>query len=97
VRCAIDKIQDCLLCCQSHFEGSEINPVEVIVEEQHGGYFRLKVGQSLNLVEVFEYLENNKTRFHIFDYNVSQCSLEQVFLKIAKEQEEEPTVIHFIP
>lgn len=43
----------------------------------------------LDLADVFRGLETNKVELEIFDYSVSQSTLEQIFLQFAKEQEEE--------
>ena len=60
-----------------------------VVEEVHGGYVRLKVSKDVDLAAAFSALEDNKAALQILDYNISQCTLEQVFLKFAKDQEEE--------
>jgi hypothetical protein len=44
---------------------------------------------NLDLVKAFQTLETTKERFGTVSYTVSQSSLEQVFIKFAKEQEEE--------
>ena len=63
---------------------------DVVLEELHGGYFRMRVGQDINLANAFDALEKYKGEYEIYDYNISQCSLEQVFIRFAREQEEEP-------
>lgn len=59
------------------------------VEEVHGGYIRLRVDNNIDLAAAFSALESNKAALEITDYSVSQCTLEQVFLRFAKDQEEE--------
>jgi len=60
------------------------------MEEAHGGYFRMKVAsRQVDLARVFQAFEDNKQQLQIFDYSVSQCTLEQIFLQFAKDQEEE--------
>lgn len=84
VRTVPEKRDDCMALCRSVLHGAE-------VEEVHGGYFRMKVarGGDVELAGVFQAFEANKERLQIFDYSVSQCTLEQIFLQFAKEQEEE--------
>ena len=45
-----------------------------MIEETHGGYFRMKVqsNRQLDLAEIFRTMEENKERLDIFDYSVSQ-------------------------
>lgn len=69
-------------------QGASVLSIEL--EERHGGYFRLKIGKGLDLGRAFEKLEKSKDRLGIYDYNISQSSLEQVFINLAREQEEEP-------
>jgi hypothetical protein len=59
------------------------------VEERHGIFLRIKTSNEIDLARVFDFFESNKERLKIFDYSVSQCSLEQIFINFAKEQEEE--------
>lgn len=59
------------------------------IEEEHGGYFRLHVPGNVDLAAAFDALERNKAALEIYDYSISQCSLEQVFIRFAREQEEE--------
>jgi len=51
----------CIALCQS------IMPA-CVVDEQHGCFLRLKVGQDVNLALAFEALESNKARLGILDY-----------------------------
>lgn len=62
---------------------------QVVVEEVHGGYVSLKVSKEVDLAQAFSALEAHKAALNILDYSISQCTLEQVFLKFAKDQEEE--------
>ena len=82
VRCSPSRIQDCIQLCQTVM-------TDAVVEELHGGYVRLKVSKEVDLAGAFNTLERNKVAFDIYDYSISQCTLEQVFLKFAKDQEEE--------
>ncbi|CAE7537317.1 ABCA3 [Symbiodinium natans] len=57
--------------------------------EGHAGRFLYQLpprGESLQLGRVFQALEAEKGRLGITDYSLSQPSLEQVFLRFAKEQ-----------
>jgi hypothetical protein len=47
------------------------------------------VSGSLQLGDLFEKLEEVKTSLNIVHYSVSQCTLEHVFIRFAKEQHEE--------
>ena len=40
----------------------------------------------IKLADCFRLFENNKEKLHILDYSVTQCSLEQIFIKFAREQ-----------
>ena len=62
------------------------------LEELHGGYFRLKITRDIDLARAFAALEQNKSQLEIYDYSISQCTLEQVFIKFAREHEEEPAI-----
>lgn len=99
VRCHVHRVKDCLRLCHNFLcpdlalpiEGDLVIPANDVyeVEEEHGGYFRLRVHGSIDLALTFDSLEKNKASMEIYDYNVSQCSLEQVFIRFAREQEEE--------
>eukprot|EP01034_Spumella_vulgaris_P036559 gene36559-45086_t len=73
VRCHVNTVTDCIALLQNKLPNT-------IVDEQHGGYFRLKVDRGFDLSTAFEVLESNKERLSIFDYSVSQCTLEQIFI-----------------
>lgn len=73
---------------------ARVNEFSIALEERHGGYFRLRASKGLDLAKAFDEFEKKKEELHIYDYNVSQFSLEQVFINLAKFQEEEP-VKHF--
>ena len=60
-----------------------------IVEEEHAGYFRLRVTNEVNLARAFTLLEDMKQKGLLLDYNLSQATLEQIFINFAREQEEE--------
>lgn len=66
-----------------------MRPEAVSVEEVHGGFVRLRVGNGVDLAVAFRALEDHKAALEIADYSLSQCTLEQVFLQFAKDQEEE--------
>ena len=73
VRSAESTINDCLTLCR------HLMPTVSTVDELHGGYFRLQVAQDgIDLPTVFNELQTNKNRLKIYDYNISQCTLEQV-------------------
>lgn len=76
------RVQECIALCERVM-------VQVVVEEVHGGYVRLKVNKEVDLAGAFSALEEHKAALSILDYSISQCTLEQVFLKFAKDQEEE--------
>jgi len=84
VRTVVDMKDACVALCESVLPGA-------VMEEAHGGYFRMKVASSreVDLARVFQAFEDNKQHLQIFDYSVSQCTLEQIFLQFAKDQEEE--------
>ncbi len=102
VRCHISKVEECLVLCrenliptpeESSMERAAAPSAEVFsveLEERHGGYFKLRVSKNIDLAKAFDALERNKLRLSIYDYNISQFTLEQVFIKFAREQEEEP-------
>ena len=82
IRCLITSINQCLELCQEIFH-------EYNIDEIHGGYIRLKVDNNIDLANAFQILEQSKIIYHIYDYSISQCTLEQVFIQFAKDQEEE--------
>ena len=82
VRSNINKKEDCIAMCMKVMPSAKL-------DESHGGYFRLKVDRNIDLTSVFQSFEDNKSELEIFDYSVSQCTLEQIFIQFAKEQEEE--------
>ena len=83
LRCAVNRVDDCLALC------SQLLGVSMRVEEQHAGFVRMFVKESPQLSVVFRELESRKVELELFDYSVSQCSLEQIFIQFAAEQEEE--------
>lgn len=87
VRCAESHVEACLSLCQQTLPNC-------VLDEKHGGYLRLKVDRShLDLATTFQAFEDHKKELRIFDYSVSQSSLEQVFIQFAREQEEETGVV----
>jgi hypothetical protein len=74
----------------AHIQSDENGPLHgSSVEEEHAGYFRLRVRNDVDLGEAFTYLEGMKRDEMILDYALSQSTLEQIFINFAKEQEEE--------
>jgi energy-coupling factor transporter ATP-binding protein EcfA2 len=82
IRTVPARVADCIALC----EGT-MSPLTV--EEVHGGFVRLRVSNAVDLATAFSALESHKTELEIVDYSISQCTLEQVFLKFAKDQDEE--------
>eukprot|EP01041_Mallomonas_annulata_P006632 gene6631-13438_t len=84
VRCQHGKADQCASLCLREIPRAS-------VEEQHGSFFRLKVEEGLDLAKTFQHLESCKNdTVGIVDYSVSQATLEQIFIRFAREQEEEP-------
>lgn len=66
---------------------------DVTLEEQHESYGVFSIGsEDLSLSQVFRILSENSSDLGIGEYAVSQTTLEQVFLNIAKSQVEESHV-----
>ena len=86
LRCHPSRVEECLELCMSFLPSP-------VLDEKHGGYFRLKVGRDVDLARAFSSLEEFKEKLSIYDYNISQCTLEQVFIQFAKEQEEEVALV----
>jgi energy-coupling factor transporter ATP-binding protein EcfA2 len=82
IRSVPAKVPACIALCEEVMQ-------PLTVEEVHGGYVRLRVNNSVDLAAAFSALEGHKAELEIADYSLSQCTLEQVFLKFAKDQEEE--------
>jgi ABC-type multidrug transport system ATPase subunit len=82
IRCTEGRTEDTLAFCQREI------PV-LHMEEHHGTFLRFMAPASLDLAWTFQSLEGNKAPLGISNYSVSQATLEQVFIKFAKEQEEE--------
>jgi ATP-binding cassette, subfamily A (ABC1), member 3 len=66
----------------------EKNFADAVLNEFKGQRFVFGLPQETKLSETFARLQENKERFGITDYSVSQTSIEQVFLRISEEQEE---------
>lgn len=62
---------------------------DLALEERHGTFLRLRGPIDMDLECAFRVLETNKELLGIIDYSISQSTLEQVFIRFAKEQEEE--------
>ena len=86
IRCLTSRAQDCLILCQQIF-------LSCSIDEIHGGYMRLKVNNDIDLANAFQMLEQSKIVYDIYDYSISQCTLEQVFIQFAKDQEEETSQV----
>ena len=56
-----------------------------VLEEQHRTYFRLKIDHGVDLSSAFNILEEMKTTNSIYEYSLSQSTLEQIFINFAKE------------
>jgi energy-coupling factor transporter ATP-binding protein EcfA2 len=82
IRTVPARVAGCIALC----EGT-MSPLTV--EEVHGGFVRLRVSNAVDLAAAFSALESHKAALEIVDYSISQCTLEQVFLKFAKDQDEE--------
>ena len=59
------------------------------VLECHGNYLRVKTLENIDLASAFGLMEQGKERCGIVDYSITQATLEQIFIRFAKEQEEE--------
>lgn len=68
---------------ESMFAGSTL-------DEWHGSHCKFKIPRlAMSLALIFATIEDNKHEQHIVEYGVSQSSLEQIFVSIAKHQHEE--------
>ena len=54
-----------------------------------GGQLTVNVPQTERLSKVFDAMESLRSGGKIQDYSVSQCTLEQVFLLMARQQDTE--------
>ena len=73
IRCLVARAQDCISLCKSIFPSCT-------VDEVHGGFIRLKVSNDIDLAHAFQALEESKDPYNIYDYSISQYTLEQVFI-----------------
>jgi len=63
-----------------------------VLEEQHAGRLKYQLPQqNMSLAAIFGALERAKAELEIEDYAVSQTTLEQVFLQMAKRQDADYT------
>ncbi|ETO08909.1 ATP-binding cassette superfamily [Reticulomyxa filosa] len=63
---------------------------EAMLLEDHGSVARLQVGTgNESIADVFEHMESLKTSLNVSNYAVSQTSLEQIFVRFAKDQRDE--------
>jgi ABC-type multidrug transport system ATPase subunit len=67
----------------------------VTVDEQHGGFVRMKTGGNIDLAQTFDLIESSKQALGILNYSVSQATLEQIFIGLARDQEEEAQAAGF--
>lgn len=59
-----------------------------ILQERHGGFMTWHLpGSVLDLSESFAFFEDNRHRFGILNYSISQCTLEQIFIRFAKQHD----------
>jgi hypothetical protein len=68
--------------------------LNALVEEEHSNYARVKLPNEIDLAEAFTRLEELKREQVVFDYSLSQSTLEQIFINFAKHQEEEVKAKH---
>lgn len=66
---------------RSSFVGAELI-------EEHAGRAKYLIPQAIPLATIFECIEDNKESLGILDYSVSQPTLEQIFVAVARKQEE---------
>ena len=82
----LDCVQKVKQFMRNTFSGSE-------VVEEHQGFLQYHIrSSSTRLSSMFGILEENAKSLNIVDYNVSQTSLDQIFVKFAKEQHQEERV-----
>eukprot|EP00455_Lapot_gusevi_P019876 TRINITY_DN2115_c0_g1_i7.p1 TRINITY_DN2115_c0_g1~~TRINITY_DN2115_c0_g1_i7.p1 ORF type:complete len:716 (-),score=134.15 TRINITY_DN2115_c0_g1_i7:926-3073(-) len=62
---------------------------EAVINESRGLRYTYALPQNTKLSAMFSLLENNKVQLGVTDYSVSQTSIEQVFLRISAEAEEQ--------
>jgi len=68
------------------FKGSEL-------KESHAGRLKYEIPQQdISLSAIFSAMEENKPRLNISDYAVSQSTLEQIFVSIAAQADEQQNV-----
>eukprot|EP01038_Epipyxis_sp_PR26KG_P012006 gene12006-16074_t len=84
IRCNAERMDELL-----EYLGSPSLIPDYVLIERHGGYVKLKVGIDIDLGAIFGSFESNKSFYSIYDYSISQCTLEQIFIQFAREQEEE--------
>ena len=82
IRCSDDFVEESVKLCYDSIPG-------LVLKERHGSFLRFFAPASINLESAFRALEQNKEPLGILNYSMSQSSLEQVFIKFAREQEEE--------
>ncbi len=52
----------------------------VRLTERHGGFLHFETSHDVNIGAVFQFFEDHKSSLQIFDYGISETTLEQVFL-----------------
>lgn len=82
IRCSEDFVEKSVMLCYDSIPG-------LVLKERHGAFLRFFAPASIDLESAFRALEENKESLGILNYSISQSSLEQVFIKFAREQEEE--------
>lgn len=83
IKSSLGKLESAISWIKSVIPGSE-------AEEWHGSHCKLKIPkEAMSLSKLFAILEENKHQQFIEEYGVSQASLEQVFVSLAKNQKEE--------
>ena len=68
---------------------NELLPVPAQVEDQHTNTATLKIDSSVALADIFELLDRMKRELGLSDYSCSQTSLEQIFLRYARESDDD--------
>ena len=76
---------------QQHGNGNEIESKQesksTIADEKEYEYESSEDHTHFDLSRVFDFIELNKERLGIISYSVSQATLEQIFIQLAKEQQ----------
>jgi len=81
IRCREEESSSCLHELRAALGSGEL-------EEQHRTSFRLRLGHCVDLSAAFRSLESLKAAGRIWEYNLSQSSLEQIFINFARQQQQ---------